>query len=156
MEYNYKGRAQCIVVRDDKVLMVKHKHSETEWNYCIPGGGIEKDEKPEQAALRELQEECLVTGTIIKQTSVYVDPYDNTNSFYTYHIDIGEQIPALGEDPEIIDNPILVDVKWIKFNELSERDRAYLWSAGLICIEKFAGELESWNDDISYPNKKGS
>ena len=68
MKMKYKGRAQCLVVRDDKILMVKHIHENDEW-YCSPGGGIEECETPEQAALRELQEECNVLGVIIKKTS---------------------------------------------------------------------------------------
>jgi len=48
----YAGRTKCLVIRDNKILMVKHRHENDEW-YCSPGGGIEKGEKPEQAAIRE-------------------------------------------------------------------------------------------------------
>lgn len=149
----YKGRAQCLVIKDNKILLVKHRHKGDEW-YCLPGGGIERGETPEQAAIRELQEECNVLGTIIKKTSEYVDPYDNNNFFYTFQIDIGHQSPSLGYDPEIIDNPILVEVLWMFLNEISEIDRAYLWAAGLFSIIQFADELSSWSRDISYPNKR--
>jgi 8-oxo-dGTP diphosphatase len=150
----YKGRAQCLVIRDNKILMVKHKHGEDEW-YCSPGGGIEKGETPEQAALRELQEECNVSGCIIKKTSEYVDPYDDKNFFYTFHIDIGEQTPSLGYDPEEAEeNPVLSEVRWMNLNEITETDRAFLWASGLLSIAQFSDELESWNREISYPNKR--
>ena len=154
----YKGRAQCLVVRDNKILLVKHKHIEDEW-YCTPGGGIEPGETPEQAALRELQEECNVTGTIIKKISEYAVPEGDPKlgchtSFYTYHIDIGDQTPSLGYDPELIENPILSEVRWMALDELSEVDRAYLWSAGLLSIPQFAAELDTWAREISYPGRR--
>ena len=149
---SHHGRAQCLVIRDGKILMVRNRVDGYEYN-CLPGGGIEIGETPDQAAIRELQEECLVAGTIIKKTSEYAEPYDDTKTFYTYQIDIGDQTPSLGEDPEpqLQDNPILIGVAWLALDEMSERDRGFLWSAGLIAIKEFAHELESWSDDISYP-----
>ena len=45
------SRAQCIVRRQKTILMVKHRHEGEEW-WCVPGGRIEANETPEQAALR--------------------------------------------------------------------------------------------------------
>ena len=150
---DYKGRAQCLVIRDNKILMVKHKHSENEWSYCLPGGMIEKGETPEQAAVRELQEECLVSGKIIKKVSEYVDSF--AYIIYTFQADIGEQNPMLGKDPEFPENnQILAEVQWLSLNEVCERDRAFLWAAGLISSPQFTDELLSWSNDISYPNKR--
>jgi len=150
---DYKGRAQCLVIRGNKILMMKNRLDDDEW-YCTPGGGIELGETPEQAALRELQEECNVTGTIIKKTSEYECPLNADQFFYTYQIEIGDQTPSLGYDPELIDDPILVDVCWMALNELSEVDRVYLWSAGLLSIAQFAYELDTWEREISYPGKR--
>ena len=149
----YNGRAQCLVVRDGKILMVKHRFDGDEW-CCLPGGGIENGETPEQAALRELQEECCVTGAIIKKTSEWADPYDGTKNFYTYYINIGQQTPSLGNDPEFLDKSILFEVRWMALNEISEVDRAYLWSAGLLSIPQFATELDTWAREISYPGRR--
>jgi len=148
----YKGRAQCLVIRDSKILMMKNSLDGDEW-YCTPGGGIEPGETPDQAALRELQEECNVAGVIIKKTSEWQCPYDE-DKLYTYQVDIGDQTPSLGYDPELIDNPILVDVRWMALNKLTEVDRAYLWAAGLISIPQFAQELDTWAREISYPGKR--
>ncbi len=149
----FKGRAQCIVVRNEKILMVKHREDGIE-HYCIPGGGIEAGETPEQAAVRELNEECRVIGKIAKKLGEYHDPYEYDRIFYTYQLDIGGQEPALGCDPEFAEkDAVLVGIEWLALNEMSERDRAFLWSAGIFAIKEFAEELQSYGDDISYPKK---
>jgi 8-oxo-dGTP pyrophosphatase MutT (NUDIX family) len=133
--------------------MVKHKHDNVEY-YCSPGGGIEDEETPEQAAIRELKEECNVDGKIIKKTSEYVDPYDDNNFFYTFYMDIGDQVPFLGYDPELSsDDQILSEIRWLSLDELTEVDRAYLWAAGLLSIACFAAEMDTWSRVISYPTK---
>jgi len=155
MMKSYKGRAQCLVIREDNILMVKHC-SENDAHYTTPGGGIEPGETPEQAALRELQEECNVTGTIIKKTGEWACPYHDDKIFYTYHIDIGAQEPFLSYDWEYANKHLLnpVEVRWMTLRELSEVDRAYLWSAGLMGIERFAQEVDTWAREISYPGKR--
>ncbi|RKU14670.1 hypothetical protein C6501_07955 [Candidatus Poribacteria bacterium] len=118
--------------------MVKHRHKGEEW-WCLPGGRIEEDETPEQAALRELREECRVEGTIIRPTSVVT--FAPNDQYYTYLIEIGTQVVSLGSDPELKENQVLVDVAWICLNELTERDRAFLWTAGLLTIPEFFEEI---------------
>ena len=148
----YKGRAQCLVVKDDRILMVKHSQGDDAW-YCTPGGGIEKGETPEQAALRELQEECNVSGVVIKKTSEYVCPIDDNSFFYTFHVDIGSQAPSLGWDPEYKTKEYeLREVRWMALNELSEVDRVYLWASGLLSISPFMEKVAMWAREISYPS----
>jgi len=147
----HRPRCQCIVERDGKLLMAKHRMNGEEWR-CLPGGALEENETPEQAALRELQEECLVTGKILYQTSACKDLFAQ-GMCYTYYVDIGGQQPALGEDPELRENPILVGLDWLSLEEICERDRAFLWAAGLLAVKVFADELTSWGDDISYPGR---
>ena len=146
-------RAQCLIVRNDKILVVKHRHDaldDVEY-FCLPGGGVEDGETPELAAAKELKEECLVDGSSFKLISMV--SHDNYKK-YTFYVDIGTQEPSLGIDPEVVENPILVGVEWRTLESLCERDRAYMWSAGLIYYDVFSEEFESWGDDISYPNKR--
>ena len=143
-------RAQCLIVRGDKILLVKHRQYGYK-HFCLPGGGIEDGETPEQAAMRELKEECRVDGTNLKLISTVT--HDNHTNF-TFAAEIGTQEPVLGTDPEVDSGPVLIGVAWRTLDSVCERDRAFLWSAGLIYFEAFGKELMSWGDDISYPSKR--
>jgi 8-oxo-dGTP diphosphatase len=144
-------RVQCIVVRGNRVLMVKHRQDGVEW-WCLPGGGQEPGETAQEGALRELAEECRLTGTISRQTSyLSYGPEDTTVSFL---VEVGDQQPSLGYDPEVAKgHEILVDVQWLQLSEIPERDRAFLWAAGLLGIDTFFKEIEAWGDDPSYPKQ---
>ncbi len=139
-------RAQCVVTRKNRVLLVKHRLDGREW-YCLPGGAVEEGESPLEAALRELNEECLVEGQVIRKIGEY---FTDDDALITFWIDIGEQKPKLGREPEFSER-VIVDVGWFLLNEISERDRTYLWAAGLLGITEFVEEVSSWSNEISYP-----
>ena len=145
------SRVQAIVIRDDRILMVKHSQNGQEW-WCLPGGGQEANETPDQGALRELKEECKVSGAIVRKTSyVSYSPDDETHSFL---VDIGNQNPLLGYDPEVAygkQEHALVDVQWLRLCEIPERDRTFLWAAGMLGVGNFLFEVEKWGDAKSYP-----
>jgi hypothetical protein len=49
---------------------------------------------------------------------------------------------------------VLQEVCWLALDEICERDRSFLWAAGLAGILEFFEELRSWGDDISFPSKR--
>ena len=145
----FTGRAQCIVHRNEKILMVKHRQDGEEW-WCLPGGAIEKGETPEEAAVRELKEECCVDGKVIRETGYTA--YSVNDKSYTFEVDIGKQEPVLGIDPDYpSDKQVLIDVQWLALSEIPEQGRVYLWAAGLLGIGEFLSEVSGWGDMISYP-----
>ena len=142
-------RAQCIIHRGSQILMVKHHMNDDGW-WCLPGGGVETQETPAETVLRELEEECFVRGQIVKQTGLLTDGFGIET--ITYLVEIGSQEPHMGSDPEFTqDDQILADVRWLTLAEISERDRAYLWAAGLMSIPIFLDEVSCWGDELSYP-----
>ena len=142
------SRAQSIVCRDSAILMVMHRHQDEEW-WCLPGGAIEVGESPDEAALRELWEECQVRGTVLRETSILT--YGPSDQHHTYWVDIGSQTPRLGRDPEVKGDQILVDMTWKRLSDLAERDRVYLWAAGLLGLPEFQEEISNWSRSPSYP-----
>ena len=144
-------RVQTIVMRDDRILMEKVFFEGQEF-YCLPGGGWEPGETFEQGALRELLEECNVQGTIIRQTAhTMFAPDDET---VTFLVDIGNQEPNLGSDPEMEMNGLpqaLVGLFWLRLDEIPERDRTFLWAAGLLGVGNYVTLVESWGNKLSYP-----
>ena len=141
------ARAQCIVHRKKKLIMVKHRQYGKEW-WCLPGGAIEEGETPAEAAIRELKEECNVNSIIVREIGVVV--YSPEDSAHTFLVDIGTQEPEIGTDPDY-QHQVLVDMKWLTLSEIPERDRAFLWAAGLLGIEEFFAEVSGWGNSISYP-----
>lgn len=61
MENNRKLSASCVVIRDDKVLLVKHTYGAAKGKYLIPGGFCEDGELPQKTAEREVFEETAVS-----------------------------------------------------------------------------------------------
>jgi 8-oxo-dGTP diphosphatase len=144
-------RVQALVLRGETILMAKVHEGGQEW-WCLPGGGLEAGETPEEGALRELWEECGVRGKAIFQTAhTALASGDDT---ITFLVEIGDQEPRLGYDPEALAAGVpqaLVDIRWLRLEEITERDRAFLWASGLLSVPKYWSLVERWGDEISYP-----
>lgn len=61
---------KVIALSGDKVLLVKNRYDKY---WYLPGGGIKKNESPEQCAQREIKEECGVVLKDLKILGVYVN-----------------------------------------------------------------------------------
>lgn len=132
-----RDRVQALVVREDKILLVKHRMREREF-FCLPGGGVEEDETFEEAVLRELKEEACVDGSIERKISIQIKP-DNRGEVHTFLVQIDESAEAKpGIDPELTkEEQTIIGIGWLTLEELGEVDKAYLWAAGLNRIDYF-------------------
>ena len=150
-----RNRSVVFVTRNKKILVEKLNYpSEGKDDfYSIPGGGIENGETPEQAAIRELKEECGLDGTIVRKLA---ELYNHNRTEYAFEVKVPDnQNPITGYDPEETgnENPPLKEVLWLGLDELSEKDRAFLWGYGLMQLPGIFEEVKSWGDEISYPGK---
>lgn len=140
-----RNRSMVIITNEDRILMEKVFY-DNRFFFTLPGGGIEEGETPEEAALRELEEECNVKGEIIRNLTRIRHSDGSTEYVYECKI-IGNQIPVKGYDPEEpMDNQPIKEVCWKKIEELSEIDRAFLWSYGLLEIDQFREKVFSGED----------
>ncbi len=150
-----RHRSQAMVIRNNTILLVEHNMFHRDF-YNLPGGGMEEGETPEEAALRELQEECNVTGRVIRPLSLEYKP-NGVDKVYTFLVEIDEDaVPTMGIDPELpSDQQSIIGVGFKRLDEIAERDRAYLFGAGLMRIPVFHDEVLLWDgEDISYPYKR--
>ena len=133
-----RNRSQAMVCRDGKLLLVEHRMKGRDF-FNLPGGGIEENETPEEAALRELNEEAGVSGKIVRPLAI-----ECCKEIYYRAAEVD---PELSESEQTI-----VGVTWRTLEEIAERDRAYLFGAGLMRVPEFHDEVLKWPDDaISYP-----
>lgn len=144
-----RDRVQALVVREDKILLVKHKMGEREF-FCLPGGGVEKNETYEEAAIRELKEESCVDGIIDRKISIQIKP-DNRGEVHTFLVDIDKEAVAKpGTDPELSkEEQTIIGIEWLTLEELGEVDKAYLWAAGLNRIDYFHEYLLNMENRIN-------
>jgi len=139
----------ALVVRNDKILMIKTLWS-NRWE--LPGGGIEIGETAEEAAIRELKEECGLEGVINRPLNTLHCKDGSVE--YVFLVDVAEEQEAiLGIDPEVPtrEEQSIKNVCWKKLNELSEKDRAFLWAYGLLEVDDYFEIVLSWGNEISYP-----
>lgn len=66
---HYRQRAELIIHHEGKVLVTYNQKGDNLWR-GFPGGGIDKGETPEEAAVREALEEAGVIVTNVKHTGV--------------------------------------------------------------------------------------
>ncbi len=146
-----RNRSIALVVRDNAILMIQtFRRNSYIWE--LPGGGIEPVETAEEAAIRELKEECGLAGVINRPLNTIHCKDGSTE--YVFLVDVsGEQEAIVGTDPEVKngEEQSIKKVGWKKLDELSERDRAFLWSCGLLEVEGYFDLVLSWGDAISYP-----
>lgn len=70
---------RVVLIRNNEVLLIRHTYHD---DWFIPGGGVEKNETLEEAAIREIWEEA---GTKINSLSL-MGVYSNLTKFKNDHV----------------------------------------------------------------------
>ncbi len=87
--------ATCHIICDDKVLLIYHKKLK---KWLPPGGHMEADETPTEAAKREVFEETGLHVELISQENITIS-YQNAKSIERPYLCLLEEIPAYGDTP---------------------------------------------------------
>lgn len=87
--------ATLYLLKELKTLLVFHQKLQ---KWLPPGGHLELDELPSEAALREAREETGLDAEIIDQPPVTIDRW-NARSFPSPFLCLLEEIPPWGDEP---------------------------------------------------------
>jgi 8-oxo-dGTP pyrophosphatase MutT (NUDIX family) len=122
MATSERPRAAAAVVRPrgTEILLVKHRWRDGTTSWILPGGALLPGEKPEEAVLRELDEETGLKGTVVR--FLFTMPYDlGTSATFLVEVDASAQV-SLGYDPEEAQesSKMLQDVAWFPIKDVRE------------------------------------
>ncbi|XP_020336585.1 diphosphoinositol polyphosphate phosphohydrolase 3-beta-like [Oncorhynchus nerka] len=109
----FKRRAACLCFKnekEDEVLLVSSSRHPDQW--IVPGGGMEPEEEPCGAAVREVYEEAGVKGKLGRLLGVFEHNQDRKHRTYVYVLTVTETL----EDWEDSVN-IGRKRKWFKIDE---------------------------------------
>lgn len=87
--------ATVYILDNKKVLLIHHKKLQ---KWLPPGGHMDPNETPPEAAIREAKEETGLDVKLILQENVWITRW-NANSFARPYLCLLEEIPAFGDTP---------------------------------------------------------
>ena len=103
----------AVIIKDDKVVLIKRKKDPFKDNWALPGGFVEYNEEVEKAVVREAKEETGLEVKIKRLFGVYSkpgrDPRGHSASICFLCQVIGGKIGS-GSDAK--------ESKWFKFSDL--------------------------------------
>ena len=107
-----KDRVRVIVYRDDgDILLVKNRFSRQEW--ALPGGGVNRNESYEQAAVREVLEEIGLRVHNLR----YLGKANSHESYAKFSVRV---FVAHASDYDIRCNFEMMEARWLNMNYLPE------------------------------------
>ena len=120
-------RADVVLIENGQVVLIERHRAEKHY-YVFPGGGVDEGETPEQAAIREMEEETGLRVTIKRELAEIHFDLSVQHYFLVEKIG-GEFGSGTGEefteaDP---DNPAqgIYIPTWMALAELPEHDNVY-------------------------------
>ena len=114
--------ADIVVHTDTEVLMIKRKNNPYAGHWALPGGFIDPGETPEQAAIRELEEEAGLHVTTANLVGEFREPGRDPRLEHTwswaYSVHIADKAnTTAGDDAS--------ETAWIPINKLGQMQLAF-------------------------------
>lgn len=125
----------CFVIRDGQILLIRKKRGLGAGKINGPGGRIEPGETPIQAAIRETEEELLVTPTGVEERGLLHFQFADGYSLQCTVFVASDCVGTPTETPEA--DPLWMPIDRIPFHEMWADD--IHWLPGVIQGGTFRG-----------------
>lgn len=111
------GNVALAVSRYNKkyLILERSEQNSSSGEWVFPGGKIEKNEKPSEAAIRELKEETGLKGEILETGETYIGEGElGYWKIYPVHVKVDSTAVELDYEHS--------DYKWLELSELQEHE----------------------------------
>ena len=141
-----RTRAGIILIENNKVALIERHRAGLDY-FVFPGGGMDKHETPERAAIRETMEE-LGLKVAIKQKVVTIHFDQSTQVYFLAERVSGEFGTGTGEeftdsDPDDPDEGIYIPI-WMPVVELPQHENVYPAAVTKLVIK---AETDGWSSE---------
>lgn len=106
-----------LVLHENNILLVKRAQEPAKGEWSVPGGLVELGETIQQAAHREVWEECAIRVDIVKQLDVFEFIENDDDNAVKYHYIVLDYL-AFYESGELSAQSDIEDARWFKAAEL--------------------------------------
>jgi 8-oxo-dGTP pyrophosphatase MutT (NUDIX family) len=121
-------RAGIVLIKDNKVALIERHRAGLHY-FIFPGGGVDEDESPEDAAIRETMEELGIEVAIKQKVAeVHIGPKSRQIYFLVEQI-AGEFGTGTGEEythsaPDDPGSGVYIPI-WMPIEELSQHEKVF-------------------------------
>lgn len=113
---NKRKVARGIIIKKEKILLI-HRNKNNRDYYVLPGGGIEENETPEEAIIRELKEELGLDFCVGEN----IELQDDLNQGYYFIVkDFSGTLQLGGPELERQNENNIYNLEWISFKKIKE------------------------------------
>ena len=143
-------RAGIVLIKDNKVALIERHRAGLHY-FVFPGGGVDEDESPEQAAIREAMEE-LGIEVAIKQKVAEVQIGRKSRQVYFLVEQIGGEFGTgdgeeyTDSDPNDFEEGIYTPI-WMPIDELSLHENIYPADMARLVVKS---AQEGWAKDVVF------
>jgi len=120
-------RYQGTILREDQILLIKHReHKSGRAYWIIPGGGCEAGESEEDCVCREMFEE---TGLTVSVECLLLDEIVEAHQWRAQHktylcrADAGDAKPGYEPEPEVAEHYAITEVGWFDLSDPASWDQ---------------------------------
>ncbi|MBR9702446.1 NUDIX domain-containing protein [Candidatus Woesearchaeota archaeon] len=145
MEYDYLAAGAMVRVGEEFLILKRHANDSGQaGKWGLPGGGVEEDETPREAVIRELKEEARITTENINLLDDAVFKYPGTIVRYqTYEL-------VLTKKPEVILSHEHDAYKWVTAEEWANMPDRHPGAHELMIRLKLVPETETQSTSRTY------
>lgn len=114
-----RKRASAVIIVNNEILLIRRKKAGEEY-YVFPGGEIESQEIPEEAVIRELQEEAGIKAETISLLGEMPLPEISQHMYFVL-CSVGKKEEIIWQESYKLAAENTYEIVWVDLNQLAHK-----------------------------------